>query len=190
MAIRHCAMPIAMFAVCAGSAYGATSSFTSDFVEGNSYSATLTANLLLRSGFDLVGLVIVSGDPLESPAMSNFSQAGWSETFSNDPFFPTVAAGSGPATSGTVSFDVLFSGDLATAVWTLDAVLFDTSSDTSFGTTRFVYDASQGGLISAGDISLTYDRSFFEAAVIPLPSGGALGVAGLAAVAIRRRRVA
>jgi hypothetical protein len=128
--------------------------------------------------FDFIA-VRVADTTLQMPGLNTFSAAGWSEVFRNSA--ATISGASGPGTSD-LSFVSRFEGDINDAT-ALDLVIFAGTNLLFAGS--FVWQPLNSEWTS-GAVGWTPLRSDF--AVIPLPSAGLTGLAGLLVVALRRRR--
>jgi MYXO-CTERM domain-containing protein len=188
MAQRHLVVAFLTSALCAGAAQGATVEWDGTITEGNSF----TVGMIVSGTIDMLGLVALTpGAPFEAPVASNINQATWGLTAQNDASMPTIAALSGPLTSfgGTnfLRFDLTFAADV-TDTFEIDFVFFN--SDMQNTTFRGYWD----GQFSFSNIGAQsqYSHDFFEVSptAIPLPTTAGLGLAGLAGLAIRRRRAA
>jgi len=184
MRIRTIAALVIACGAGASAAEAATMSWDGSIVPGNSFSSTFLATGTIDAlGFEMV----TPGASFESPMVSGVSDGSWALTSRNDATLPTIGAISGPLTGFSagvpLEFTMNFSADVTDA-FQFHTVFFDGATEL----TTFLVSYNGAGSFSFANVGVQgFDRDFF-AVTIPLPAGGALGLAGLAAVAVRRRR--
>ncbi|MFG0275958.1 MAG: hypothetical protein ACF8QF_12980 [Phycisphaerales bacterium] len=163
---------------------GTTAQVAAPTAERGFWTTTFTS-VALSYGFDTIGIRIYGGHSFAEPIFSAFTVPSWGTSYTNDPDHPTLAAADGPLTY-IMTNNVTFDADLREA-WVFDMLLF--RDQRQLITTRFRYNGDFTFTVIARGIStdVTY-CDFADCSLIPLPAGGALGAAGLGAIAARRRR--